>query len=472
MNTRRSETIPLAGRLRRLRALCVGVDFVSTSVAWLLFDIVRFMLLGSGYSSLRSFLLAPKVMAGQLLFPAAMLAVYWVSGYYSNPMRRSRGDDIGMTVAAALAATVAVLISMLLNDLTPVLADDYLVLGTLLGSLTVIVALPRLMITAAVRRRVADGRLVARAAVVTTDGCDSSGAVTGIPGLVVTHRGSAPDMAALAAEGAVDCFVLAPATAGRLETLMPSLARVIATDLPVYIMAGREDMVARRYGQGIMPGRRRNRGIPFACVPVIDISRTDMSAMTLNLKRLSDIVVATAATIATAPLVGALALAVKLTSPGPAFYRQKRLGYHRKPFEIIKLRTMRHGAEDTTGPALTSSDDSRVTPLGRIMRRYHLDELPQFVNVVRGDMSLVGPRPERPHYVALVEAQAPFYTLVHQLRPGITSWGMVEYGYASTVDDMVRRLHYDLLYLENAGFLVDMKIIIHTLKAITQGKGL
>ena len=139
---------------------------------------------------------------------------------------------------------------------------------------------------------------------------------------------------------------------------------------------------------------------------------------------------------------------------------------------MIKLRTMVDGAEDRSGPALSADGDPRVTPLGRLLRKYRLDELPQFINVLRGDMSIVGPRPERPFFAECLARVAPFYTLVHQMRPGITSLGMVRYGYASSIDEMVERLPFDLLYLENAGFIIDMKIIFHTIHTVAAGKGL
>ena len=170
------------------------------------------------------------------------------------------------------------------------------------------------------------------------------------------------------------------------------------------------------------------------------------------------------------PVIGILAIAIKCDSPGPIFYRQQRVGYHRRMFNIIKLRSMKVDSE-CHGPRLSSADDPRVTRLGHMLRKYRLDELPQFWNVLVGDMSLVGPRPEREYFINLIMRQAPYYTLVHSVRPGITSWGMVKYGYASSVDQMVERLRYDLIYIENVSFPVDMKIILYTIRTVFTGKG-
>ncbi len=165
-----------------------------------------------------------------------------------------------------------------------------------------------------------------------------------------------------------------------------------------------------------------------------------------------------------------MAIIIKRQSPGPVIYRQTRIGRHKRPFNILKFRSMRVDAE-TNGPSLSTVDDPRVTPVGRFMRKYRIDELPQFWNVLRGDMSLVGPRPEREFYIRRILERAPYYSLIHQVRPGITSWGMVKYGYASSVEQMIERMKYDLLYIENLSFGVDIKIIFYTFNTVITGKG-
>ncbi|MFM1931140.1 MAG: hypothetical protein RL226_443, partial [Bacteroidota bacterium] len=177
--------------------------------------------------------------------------------------------------------------------------------------------------------------------------------------------------------------------------------------------------------------------------PLIQINNEIMPAWQFSLKRLMDIVFSAIAVILLSPVYLVLGLLVKLSSPGPVFFVQERIGIHGRPFNIIKFRTMVSDAEKD-GPQLSSATDSRITRIGRFLRKTRLDELPQFINVLRGEMALVGPRPERQYYIDRIMARAPHYRHLQKVRPGITSWGQVKYGYAENVDQMIARLKYDL----------------------------
>ena len=204
--------------------------------------------------------------------------------------------------------------------------------------------------------------------------------------------------------------------------------------------------------------------------PMIDLTSPAMNDLQRNTKRIMDVLLSGTALILLSPLYLALAIAVKSTSPGPVIYRQERVGYRQRPFNILKFRSMRVDAE-ANGPQLSDDTDPRITPLGRVMRKYRLDELPQFWNVFKGEMSLVGPRPERAFFIEQIVREAPYYTLIHQVKPGITSWGMVKFGYARSVPEMVERTRYDLIYLSNMSVAVDIKILLHTIKTVVMGKG-
>ena len=204
--------------------------------------------------------------------------------------------------------------------------------------------------------------------------------------------------------------------------------------------------------------------------PFIVINNRLMEEWQYSLKRIADVIISIFAMLLLSPVYLVTAIIVKATSPGPVFYAQERIGLHGKPFRMHKFRSMYVDAE-AMGPALSKDDDPRITPFGRFMRKVRLDEIPQFWNVLRGTMSIVGPRPERQFYIDQIVKRAPEYLLLQRIKPGITSWGQVKYGYASTVDEMVERLRYDLLYLDNMSIITDLKIMVYTAKIILQGRG-
>lgn len=193
--------------------------------------------------------------------------------------------------------------------------------------------------------------------------------------------------------------------------------------------------------------------------------------LTLVIKRIIDVICATVGLILSAPLLAIVAVLIKLDSKGPILYRQVRVGEGQHPFTLWKLRSMCQDAEAGGGPAWASPDDPRATRVGRMMRKLRLDELPQMINVLKGEMSFVGPRPERPEFVAVLANKVPYYNLRHSVKPGITGWAQIRYRYGASIDDAMEKMHYDLYYIKNLTIGLDLFILAETIRTALRGTG-
>jgi len=205
-------------------------------------------------------------------------------------------------------------------------------------------------------------------------------------------------------------------------------------------------------------------------IPLVSITHQSMSDWEVSVKRFLDIIISLVSLTLLSPFLFYFIVKIKRDSNGPAFYRQERIGRYGRPFKILKFRTMYQDSENGT-PKLSSANDDRITQIGRTLRKYRIDEIPQFWNILKGDMSLVGPRPERRYYINHIIEDAPYYCLLYKIRPGLTSWGPIKIGYSDTVEKMIERLNYDIIYMENMSLLTDMKILIYTIEIIFKGKG-
>lgn len=205
--------------------------------------------------------------------------------------------------------------------------------------------------------------------------------------------------------------------------------------------------------------------------PLVSLTQPTIGDAELCIKRTADLLISLTALVLFTPLFVILGILIKRDSKGTIFYKQKRVGLHGKTFNIYKFRTMYVAAEKNR-PQLSSPNDERITRIGRFLRKYRLDEIPQFINIIKGEMSIVGPRPERQYYINKIVQVAPYYLLLYRIKPGLTSWGPIKIGYADTIKKMVKRLDYDIIYMENMSLMTDIRILLSTIEVIFRGKGI
>ena len=452
-------------------------NFISASVAWLLFNILRYEVfaIDEGADSLLDYLQYPGVLGGQVVIPLFWLVLYYFSGYYNKPFGKSRLTELFSTFITVLIGTVFVFFALLLDDIPRSIDIYYKLFFGMFGLQFFITYIPRLLITQSGMRKIknrewamkvliigAGGKAVRIAHDLYRLGYDICGFVSEDERTPVKADrnqvlGTVEDIPVLMEKENVDEIVLAVESKNN-KALLGILYSLYRYKRPIKVLADRFNMLSKIQLRTI-------RGIPL-----VDVTDNNFSPAEQNIKLFLDKVCSVVALLLLSPLFAYIAWRVKKDSPGPVFFRQERIGYLGQPFWMYKFRTMYVNAEEN-GPSLSSEDDLRVTPFGRIMRKYRLDELPQFWNVLKGDMSLVGPRPERKYFIDEIVKTAPYYYLLHNVRPGITSLGMVKYGYAASVDKMVERMEYDILYYENMSLTLDLTILIYTVKTVITGKG-
>lgn len=453
-------------------------DFISAAVVWLLFNWLRYeeMAVYEVASSFGNYLTYLQVIKGQLLIPFFWLILYYFSGYYNKPFGKSRLTELFSTFVTSLIGSVLIFFIVVLNDLPRSFHIYYELFFALFGLQFVLTYIPRLMITQAGLRKIKSREWAMNVLIIGAGekacriakdlyrmGYNISGFVPedSTTPVQVEKQEIAGELAGLPAiveEKRIDELVLAAETNDN-KKLLNILYSLYHYKLPIKVLADKLSMLSQVKIKTI-------RGIPL-----VNVTENNFSSVEKNIKLFLDKVISLFVLVLFSPMYAYIAYRVKKDSPGPVFFRQERIGYMGKPFMIYKFRTMYMGAEDR-GPLLSSENDERVTPFGHIMRKYRLDEFPQFWNVLKGDMSVVGPRPERKYFIDQIVKVAPYYYLLHNVRPGITSLGMVKYGYAGDVNKMIERMKYDILYYENMSLLLDVTILIYTVKTVFTGKGI
>lgn len=463
------------------RLIYVCCDFVMANMAFVLFNIFRYFELPNAlhnFPTVKSYLLSTNLLTEQLLFPIAILSIHYLSGYYNHALQKSRLQELLSTIVTSGIASLLLYFALLTNDQVELRSTNYALIAMIFSLIFGFTYIGRLYITSKTIKRYRCGKWGINTLIIgntkrahnLATRLISNGLGYNIIGFVNLFgeetTNTTPlcefeieEITNICQKFNVKTIVLAPCN-NREEVTLKMLPQLFPLNIPVKIESDTLSVITS--------GIRLNN---IYEEPMLNITEGYATDATRNIKRLTDIVISSCALILLALPMLAVAIWIKTDSHGPIFYLQQRIGYHRKIFNIIKFRTMLTDAEKF-GPVLSSPNDTRITTVGRILRKYRIDELPQFWNVLRGDMSLVGPRPERQFYIDKIIQQAPWYILVHQVRPGITSWGMVKYGYAENVEQMISRLRYDIVYLENISIPVDIKILLSTIKTVLTGKGM
>ncbi|MCQ2284107.1 MAG: sugar transferase [Bacteroidales bacterium] len=469
---------------KRLTALYLIFDVLAAVITWVCLYIYRksvgesmpFNMIGEAMHN------DPKFFWGLVLCPIYWVFLHAFIGYYNKIYRKSRLNELWTTFLITLFGTLIFFFAFILDDIVTTPHDYVRYMLFLFALQFLLTYIPRVIITTNVNHKIHNGQIGFNTIIIGSDAkavqCyntvmeQSPRSGNFLIGYVKVDKDSEDELA-----GRIPCL-------GFINELTDIIDNNNIEDLIIALHNGQ-----RKHIEKIVNLARDNHKLTLSMIaqtadiltgavktsavlyePLITITPEYLPTWQRFLKRGFDILFSLIALILLFPVYIFLAIGVKKSSPGPIFYKQERIGYRGKPFHIIKFRSMRQDAE-VSGPMLSSDNDPRITAFGKWMRQYRLDETPQFYNVLIGDMSLVGPRPERQFYIDQITERAPYYKLLLGIKPGITSWGQVKFGYAENVDEMVERLRWDLLYIENMSIQMDIKILIYTVLIVLKKEG-
>ncbi|PIO48617.1 MAG: exopolysaccharide biosynthesis polyprenyl glycosylphosphotransferase [[Chlorobium] sp. 445] len=462
------------------RLLTLVIDFFAFNFAFLCYYTVRNTVPFAAFTEQ-----APMLVLPMLTLSVCWILIFWLFGLYRDWRFSSRYEEAVTVLKAITFGTFLLFILIFADDIVEAQATDLphtysSRFGAALYWLVLCSVMPigRLVQRSYQRRQLVEKGIGRRRAVIIGTGQRALSLAADI----AHHPALGLDVVGFIKE-CHDATALPARTLGSLDDLDSTLALHHISEVIIAVQSVKHDELLRIIGRcegkniglkilpdmyDILSGAARTTQIYGT--PLIELSSPPLTPFAENVKRLFDISVSLIALIFLSPIMAILAFLVWLDTKASPIYSQTRIGLYGKPFTIYKFRSMHKDAENGV-PQLTQKNDSRITAFGRFLRKYRLDELPQFWNVLIGEMSIVGPRPERPYFVEQLKAIAPHYARLHCVRPGITSWGQVKFGYASNLDEMLERMKYDLFYVENMSLSMDFKILLATIYVIFAGRG-
>ncbi len=456
-------------------------DIIAALLVWLLFYIYRLitndMVLSGGnveYYFVPNYSLLPSIIS----FPIVALFIHYLTGFYNPKVRYSRLVELFSTIIGTFFISTIIYFGMLVDDTVVSYTFYYRSVFILWVMFFVVTYFFRIIQTLIVLSRLRKGLIPNNVLIVGTG--DTAHKVTDI----ICKNSARTGQKIIGYIAVRDRIIVdEKLLLGRLNDLEKVVKSHIVNEVIIAVDNMDNDMIFSIANRLIVCGVE----VKFAprlfevvtghvsltdveSEPLVDITSSRMPAWQQSIKRVFDITSSAIAMLLLLPIYLYVAIRVKLGSKGPIFYKQERIGYEGRPFMIYKFRTMYTDAE-SQGPQLSQVNDPRITPFGHVMRKYRLDELPQFWNIIKGDMSIVGPRPERRYYIDQIEKMAPYYCLVYKVKPGLLSWGPIKIGYSDTIEKMVERLRYDIIYMDNMTLQTDIKILFYSIEVIVLGKG-
>lgn len=467
---------------KRLQTLkFIFADWLAAFLAWGLFFLYRKLIIEGQVYSKSIFLKDPKFYYGILLIPIAWIIVYGLIGSYQNVYRKSRLKELGQTFFITTLGVIFIFFFLLLDDAVISYKSYYHTFFTLFTLHFIITALFRFLLSSKIIRDIYRKKIGFNTIMIGSN----SKAFNLLQQMEKEFRTSGNLFVGFVHVDGNNDHLLSERmkNLGGIKNLKEIIRQYKIEEAVIALESSEHENIGNVINEledtpvivkiipdmyDILSGSVKMNSIFGA--PLIEISPNLMPIWQQSIKRILDIFISICVLIFFSPLYIFTGIGVLLSSPGGLVYSHERIGLHGQPFKIYKFRSMYANAEES-GPQLSSSSDARITKFGKWMRKIRLDEIPQFYNVLMGDMSIVGPRPERQFFIDKIMEQAPHYRHLHKVRPGITSWGQVKFGYAENVDQMVERLKYDLIYIENMSLAVDFKIMIYTAMIILKHKG-